>query len=609
MIRNALLALLISVWATPALAAAVEYYATVDRDRVPLDQTLTLQVTLAFDQGDETGEVQLPEAPDFDVLRQGRSDHSSFSFGGGAASFRKVRTWTLVLQPRREGKLPILPGKVEIGGKRYETGKLTVEVGPATGQPHAQPPPRGGGRPPGFPPMSGFDDDPFGSMLGGGPQPSESDLFLRASVDREEVWVGEQVTLSVWLMSRVDVSHVEGLKMPRLDGFWAEELETPRQISATTRMIDGVPYRAYLIQRKALFPLRAGEISIDPVEIDVVSGRSIFGGGRKQHRVSPGATLQVKALPAGAPAAFRRGNVGHWSLSAQATPAEVSLGSPVTVRITATGTGNLQNLELPTLPKLEGFKLFEPSRTEEVQVQQRRYGGSKTLEYVLVPERAGSFTVPALEFASFDPAQGAYQQVRTPAIPITVLQGQGAAVATGPGAAPPAAELGADAGLEPLRSTAVVLAAETPLYERPWFLAALLAPALAVAGVAASPWLRRRQAAPQRRRRRGRSAAGLPAEVAGLAERGDPAFFAACERLLHERASARIDRPAHGLRREELCAALAAAGVAADAIEACTEALATCEMGRYAPGALGADAIAATREAASRALEGLEEAP
>ena len=104
------------------------------------------------------------------------------------------------------------------------------------------------------------------------------------------------------------------VKMPRLDGFWAEELQAPRQLQAQSRVIDGVPYRAYLIQKRALFPLRAGEIAIDPVELDIVTGRSIFRGGRRQHRKSLGATLQVKELPPGAPKGFRRGNVGTWSI-------------------------------------------------------------------------------------------------------------------------------------------------------------------------------------------------------------------------------------------------------------------------------------------------------
>ena len=603
---GAFVAILVALFAAPAAADTVEYYATVDRERMALDETLTLQVTLAFDQDVQAGEPVLPETPDFDVVRQGRSDQMSFSFGGGGSAFRKIRTWTLVLQPRREGKLVILPGRVEVGGKRYETGRITVEVAPARGggQRQAQPAPQ---RPPGFPPIPGFDDDPFDALLGGGPQPSENDLFLRATVDRREVHVGEQVTLSVWLFSRVDVRHVEGLKMPRLDGFWAEELQTPRQISAETRVIDGVPYQAYLIQRRALFPLRAGEMSIEPVELDVVTGRSLFGGGRRQHRKSLGATLTVRPLPEGAPPAFRRGNVGQWSLRVEATPQEVALGDPVTVRVVAEGQGNLRNLELPELGKIDGFKLFEPTRSEEVAIRDLRYGGSKTAEYVLVPERAGSFEVPPLAFAFFDPKAGQYVSMETAPIALTVLQGQGSAVAQAP--APPAPqERQRDGGLVPPRVAPVIVAAQEPLWSRPWFLAALLAPALAVLGVVAAPLLRRGGTRPARRKAKGRAAPGLPAEVRRLAEAGDAAFWAACEKALLDGAAARLGRPAHGLQRSELLAALRAAGVEEGAVEAARETLVRCEMARYAPGALDAGAVAAVRDAAERALAGMEAA-
>lgn len=612
MLRSAVSVLLVFLavaFALPARAAeAVEYYATVDRERIALDEAITLQVTLSFSQSDDVGEVQLPEAPDFDTVRQGRSEQMSFSFGGGGSNFRKVRTYTLVLRPRREGKLVILPGKVVVAGKRYETGRLTIDVGPAgTRAPgHAQPAPRAQpGLPPGMPgmpPMPGF-DDPFGDLLGGGPQPAESDIFLRATVDRTDVHVGEQVTLSVWLLSRVEVSHVEGLKMPRLDGFWAEELETPRQISAQTKYVDGVPYRAYLIQRRALFPLRAGEVKIDPVELEIVTGRSFFGGGRRQHRKSPGATLKVQELPGGAPPAFRRGNVGQWSLQAEATPSQVALGNPVTVRITATGTGNLQNLELPEIGKIEGFKIFEPTRSDSAQIRDMRYGGSKTLEYVLVPERAGTYEVPALSFAWFDPETDAYASTTTQPITLTVVQG---AVASASPAAPPA-ERRDEGGLQPLRTAPVVIAAEAPLYERPWFLAVLAAPLVAVAA-AAAPLLRRRDAAPKKKRRKAAAGDGLPAEVRTLADRGDAAFFAACERALLDRASGLVGRPAHGLQRGELAAALAQAGVPAAAVDALAEALRTCEAARYAPGGIGPDALHSARNAAEDALRGMAEA-
>lgn len=597
----AALALLLAAIATPADAEEVQYYATVDRERIALDETLTLQVVLVSDQGADLAGLELPEAPDFEVVHSGRAEQTSFSFGSGGSSFRRQRTWTMVLRPLREGELVILPGRVEVGGRRHETGRLTVTVGPARG---GQGQARQQRRPPGIPPLPGLEEDPFDALLGGGPQPSESDLFLRATVDREEAWVGEQVTLSIWLFSRVDVSHVEGLELPKLDGFWVEDLESPRQLVARSRVIDGKPYRAYLVQRRALFPLRAGTIELGPASIQVHTGRSFFGRSRLHRRESPGATIEVKELPAGAPAAFRRGNVGQWEARLTAAPTEVAAGEPVTVRLEVEGVGNLQNLALPELGAIDGMKVFDPTTAAEVEVRDGRFGGRRSVEWVLVPERAGTFEIPAIEFAWFDPAAGAYRAQRAGPIAVVVNPGVPDAVAQ-QGVAPPhpPEERADEGGLEPLREAPVIAPARTPLHERPWFFAALLAPALAAIGVAATPLLRRRSR--HRRRRRDPEVRGLE-EARALAEARDPAFFASCEKAIHDAAAARLGRPTRGLARSALVDALRGAGVDGAAAAAVGEALERCERGRYAPGLPGEAPIAETLAAAERALAALE---
>lgn len=613
-LQGLLLALLAALaLAVPAGARAddpVEFYATVDRDRIALDETVRLQVTLSFLQRDEPKEVVLPETPDFEVVSQGRSDQMSFSFGGGSAQFRKVRTWTMVLRPLREGKLEIRPGRVEVAGKRYETGSLTVEVGPAGGgQAQRQRPQQRQPSLPGFPPLPGIDEDPFDLLLGGGPEPSESDLFLRATVDEEKPFVGEQVTLTIWLMSRVDIAQVETLKMPKLDGFWAEEIESPRQLSATPKTIDGVTYRAYLVQRRALFPLRAGEVAIDPVELDVVTGSPFFGRARRRHLRSPGATIQVQPLPAGAPAgAPDHGNVGAWEFSVEAAPLQVAPGDPVTVRIRASGTGNLRNLVFPSLGTIDGFKVFEPTVEETVRPQGTRYGGTKTLEYVLVPERAGNHEIPALRFSFFDPETERWQTRTSAPIALTVLPGKGVAAAeTAPR---PPEERPGEAGLEPIRQAPVVVTRSEPIWDRPWFPVALLAPALLVVGAALGPLvLRRRRPGEGRRRRNGDGAGDGLAELRRLDREADAAFFAGCERLLRGAAGRRLGQELRGRTLQQIDAALAEAGVAEPVRRDFSEALAICEAARYAPpGGIAADARGRARDAAERALAGLEEA-
>src|SRR5690606_39050470 len=72
------LAIVVAAFALPAAADEVEYFATTDRDRIALDETLTLHVRLSTSSDDEVGEVELPETPDFDLVSTGRSSQSAF---------------------------------------------------------------------------------------------------------------------------------------------------------------------------------------------------------------------------------------------------------------------------------------------------------------------------------------------------------------------------------------------------------------------------------------------------------------------------------------------------------------------------------------------------
>src|SRR5205814_8049097 len=123
----------------------------------------------------------------------------------------------------------------------------------------------------GTPPPDPFAEDsiidPFQDV-----HPQSRDLVLRASVDRERPFVGQQISYSLYLLARVNVSGIDKLQLPRLDGFWSEEIEAPQQLVQEARMIDGVPYRAYLLRKRALFPLRPGKVQIDPVEVEVMTG-------------------------------------------------------------------------------------------------------------------------------------------------------------------------------------------------------------------------------------------------------------------------------------------------------------------------------------------------
>src|SRR5262249_22042770 len=153
----------------------------------------------------------------------------AFTFLNNQPSFRRTTVTTVKLAPRREGQLTIEPARVSYKGKTYKTQPISIRALAAgqtpaprsrAAQQQPQPPP---------PLASPFGDDgsldPSQDM-----HPQSRDLVLRASIDRERPFVGQQVTYSLYLLARINVSGIDKLQLPRLDGFWSEEIEAPQQL-------------------------------------------------------------------------------------------------------------------------------------------------------------------------------------------------------------------------------------------------------------------------------------------------------------------------------------------------------------------------------------------
>lgn len=549
----------------PALAHAegeVRFEARVDRQAMSTDDWLTLTVTLTV-PGGKTESFELPRAPDFEIRSRSQSEQSAFQLGPRGAVRTRTRTHTLVMRPLREGTLAILPGKAVVDGKIYETETIYVRVAKGTS---ASPDPGG--------------DPRLASAR------ERGEVFVEVQLDKERAYVGEEILLSVWLYARVDVTHVSSVSLPDLDGFWIGEIANPTQLSARMQEVGGVPYRVYLLSRKALFGLREGKLEIAPASVELTVGVGPFGRGRSLRRASQPVEVEILPLPP-ADVPLPLGAVGDFRLLASASPQSVRVGEPVTYRLTAAGRGNLPAIEFPALPEIEGLRAFEPTVSEKVDVSGGHYGGSRTREIVLIPERPGSFEIPALPWLVFDPVTGAYQRLETEAFTIEVRgERPGAMVA-----------MGGDEPILPLRVPPRLAPPSAP-WREPWFGLALAAPGLALVAAFVVPRLRGRLGS--RRRDAAREA------LAALSARGEEASWPeAIPRALHAYLSARLGRSTAGLERRELAAHLAEAGAPPAATSALADLLEACERERFAPEALRS-ARSGMWEEARRCAEELE---
>ncbi len=565
---------------------APEFTATVDRTEIALDEIVQLDISVTLAGRGETGETQLPTFHDFDVVSRSQMEQTSFVFANGTPQLKRTTIFQLALKPRHAGSATIEPAILTWRGQRYQTNAVAITISPpGSGAPRPQSQQQRG-RPPGF--IDPFaEPDLFGDPFAQAP-PAANDVVLRAVVDKPKAYVGEQITLSLYLLSRVDISGVQKLSLPKLDGFWSEEIETPTQLVPETRYLGGLPYRAYLLKRRALFPLKPGALAIDSAEVEVVSGGfGMMFGGQSVRRASAAISVEAQPLPSdGKPASFPPNNVGSWHITLEAEPREVPLGQPVTIKLLAEGRGNARALVLPRLPAIDGIRAYDPTTKDSVRAVHGHIAGKREIDQLVVPEKTGTLTIPSLEIATFDPATHRYELAHTP--PIELHVGAGAA----PSAELPRAETPAqnilEGGLKPLRYHATLEPKRPPLYRRPFFVPLAATPlALALltmmwgplAGLFRSnPDDRRTKQARHRARARLKNAERLSA----TGERAT--FIAEVQRTLDEYVETRLGIPERGLTRDALTAALETRGVPTAVSKRLCTLLDTCDQARFAGG-------------------------
>jgi hypothetical protein len=206
-----------------------------------------------------------------------------------------------------------------------------------------------------------------------------------------------------------------------------EDLGEVREYEAT---VNGVQYLVSEI-RKALFPQEEGILVIPPsrltVEVLVRSNRgrssafdSFFGTSTSETKTlrAREIELQVRPLPE-APAGFS-GLVGDYDVQARISKAELQVGESATLKLTVSGSGNVQMIGEPRLPELPDFKIYDDKPSGSIDRSGARLTGSRTYSKALVPLQDGDLVIPPIALTFFDPQAGEFRDVRTAAIPLRV---------------------------------------------------------------------------------------------------------------------------------------------------------------------------------------------
>jgi hypothetical protein len=604
------LGLCLGLAARPAAAQTPPFVAALDRAAAAPGEPFVYEVTLTLGGDDPFDDFRPPDFKGLQVLSRAQFPNRSMSvqMGGGSTQVENRLSWRFELALPAGAKAPVTigPAHVRVGGRTLASNTVPVHLGTAGAAPAPAARQRGGGGL--FPGMfpSGILD---GESSEGAVASTPGAAFIRAVADKPRVFVGEQVTVTWYLYLTEPQNNFQPITQPRTDGFWSEDLPSTNpqgRLAFTDRVEGGRRYQVAVLAAKALFPLEPGKLTVTAMEAEV-SQVDFFGRPVHARRLKA-EPLTIEAVPLpreGQPAGFDRGNVGQFSCEIAADRAAVAVGDAVTLTLTVKGSGNVRNVHLPALPALAGWKSYEPKTTVAVEPG-TPVTGTKTVEWLIRPERGGKTIIPAFTLASFDPAGKRYVETQT--LPFEIVVTGETAVA---GAAAPGGAGAPSGGVGPVVDN-VIAQAIRPIRVRnapgrdlgaafvhsAGFTATVVVPPLAFAALLVGGRVRRRLGADtdRTRRRRVRSSARRRLRVAEAhrAAGRTAAFYVEIDRVLRDVLSERVGVAAAGLQLDELRAALAAAGLPEPAIARVVSALEASDEARFAPGEKAAPAALAS---------------
>jgi hypothetical protein len=478
--------------AAPALADSPRVTAVLSNSQVSVGQTVQMQVRVTGAKEASTpGEINVDGLEIHQTGTSRQVEMHNFDITSSV-------TYSYTILPLKAGAFTIPPQTIRVGSSSLQTPELRLAVvGSGGGSAGATP----------SNPSSSTTQVPPGKVA-----------FAELIVTKKTAYVGEMVPVEIRLgfFSRARGRLVDGPELTG-QGFTMQKLQQPDQPRSQT--VNGKSYEVWTF-KTAIAAARPGTFEIGPAQATALvavprrqpSGRSRspfdifnmddpfsdpffqdpFGSFGQQEKVpikSEPASLEVKALPNGAPPNFS-GAVGNFAMKADANPKSVQLGDPITVTATISGRGNFDRVSAPPLEDELGWHKYPPSAKFK-QDDNVGISGDKTFEVVISPNE-NKHAIPPLIFSYFDPLKEQYVTLKSDPIPVRAEGGVAPAPtpaltalparsSTPPAATPAPAPAQQDI-LYQLNEFPARAQSFAPLYMRPTFWAAQLLPLLALLG-------------------------------------------------------------------------------------------------------------------------------
>ena len=369
--------------------------ATVDANSISINETFTFKIEAQ--DVDKMPSANISSLLDDFTIVSGPAQHTNYSWTNGKSTSTKSLSWTLA--PNRSGRLVIPELIISAGGNKYRTNSIRINVKKS------------------------------------GTVASSKELFVLTEVDKDEIFMGEQVTVTYKLYTRVQLG-LEKIDYPKSVGFWQEDLSTPQPPRFNRTSIKGVEYQVATLYKVALFPTKTGSLEISPMSVTAQvrtkqknNRRSIWDDPffnsfnnrtiKKLIRTDP-VKVKVKSYPDGQPADFT-GAVGDFNIRTWVDTSEVRMNEAITLNIELRGTGNINMFSMPEINFPGDMDVFPPNSSFEKEKLWDQYTGTILWEYILIPRGAGKYQLPRIQLSYLNPKNGSWNKTGAKPISFNVL--------------------------------------------------------------------------------------------------------------------------------------------------------------------------------------------
>jgi hypothetical protein len=513
---------------------------------------------------------------------------SSTQIINGKISKETSYSYIYYLQPTKEGKFVIPPATFTYRNKTYSSDSLRIEVigNSAAGQSQGN---KG---------QENADEQV---------PPDNNDIFVKLTLDKRDVYIGEHILATVKIYTRVDISGISEIKYPTFDGFLKTDLETPQLTSLKRENINGTIYGTGVVQQFLLYPQISGDIDIDPVKITALvqqkSGRSdpFFGDFFSTYTTVPKViaslplSVKVRPLPGVQPSDFS-GIVGNASIKASIDRDSVNVNDPVDLKLVLAGNGNLKIANTPIIKMPADVEVYDPKITDNLKSGPSGTSGQKVFDYLLIPRHYGEFKIPQVTYSYFNIATKRYERITTPELHFYARKGQeqnSALTVYGGVAKEDVTYLGKDIRFinsfpGSLKKNGIIISTRRYFYSA-YILALVLF--LAVLFIRREH-IRRNADITSVKNRKAAKVAGKRLKEAALClkEESSDKFYEEILKAIWGYLSDKLSIPVSDLTRNSAISSLSSRGIGQSDLENLESILDTCEYARFAPSASGAEA-------------------